>query len=69
MHTEEHEYRGSFDTFFRAIVLAQTSNIDKPGREWPHRLIRTTGEAVGWSEGQMGNSEVRQMNFHSYIWI
>ncbi len=34
MHTEKHEYRGSFDTFFHAIVLEQTLNIGKLGREW-----------------------------------
>src|SRR5437667_8678010 len=45
-----------------AIALARTPNIDKLEREWPHTLIRTSGEAVGLPEGQMGNSEVGHQN-------
>jgi 2,3-bisphosphoglycerate-independent phosphoglycerate mutase len=45
-----------------AIALARTPNIDKLAREWPHTAIRTSGEAVGLPEGQMGNSEVGHQN-------
>src|SRR6266704_6715419 len=45
-----------------AIALARTPNIDKLARDWPHTAIRTSGEAVGLPEGQMGNSEVGHQN-------
>ncbi len=45
-----------------AIALAHTPNIDRLGREWPHAAVRTSGEAVGLPEGQMGNSEVGHQN-------
>jgi len=45
-----------------AIALAHTPNIDKLAREWPHTAIRSSGEAVGLPEGQMGNSEVGHQN-------
>ncbi|HEY4385851.1 MAG TPA: 2,3-bisphosphoglycerate-independent phosphoglycerate mutase, partial [Ktedonobacteraceae bacterium] len=45
-----------------AIALAHTPNIDKIAREWPHTAVRTSGEAVGLPEGQMGNSEVGHQN-------
>ena len=45
-----------------AIALARTPNIDRIGREWPHTAVRTSGEAVGLPEGQMGNSEVGHQN-------
>ena len=45
-----------------AIALASTPNIDRIAREWPHTLVRTSGEAVGLPEGQMGNSEVGHQN-------
>jgi len=45
-----------------AIALARTTNIDKLAREWPHTAVRTSGEAVGLPEGQMGNSEVGHQN-------
>jgi 2,3-bisphosphoglycerate-independent phosphoglycerate mutase len=45
-----------------AIALAHTPNIDKIAREWPHTSVRTSGEAVGLPEGQMGNSEVGHQN-------
>lgn len=45
-----------------AIALAHTPNIDKLAREWPHTAVRTSGEAVGLPEGQMGNSEVGHQN-------
>src|SRR5258706_12078484 len=40
-----------------AIALAHTPNIDKLAREWPHTAVKTSGEAVGLPDGQMGNSE------------
>ncbi len=44
------------------IALARTPNIDKLAREWPHTAVKTSGEAVGLPEGQMGNSEVGHQN-------
>src|SRR5437588_1332534 len=41
-----------------AIALARTPHIDRLEREWPHTSVKTSGEAVGLPEGQMGNSEV-----------
>src|SRR5438874_3187609 len=45
-----------------AIALARTPNLDKLARNWPHTAVRTSGEAVGLPEGQMGNSEVSHQN-------
>src|SRR5260221_1069466 len=45
-----------------AIALAHTPNIDKLAREWPHTAVKTSGEAVGLPDGQMGNSEVGHQN-------
>jgi 2,3-bisphosphoglycerate-independent phosphoglycerate mutase len=45
-----------------AIALARTPNIDKLAKNWPHTAVRTSGEAVGLPEGQMGNSEVGHQN-------
>ncbi len=45
-----------------AIALANTPNIDKLARVWPHTAVKTSGEAVGLPEGQMGNSEVGHQN-------
>ncbi len=45
-----------------AIALARTPNIDKLARVWPHTAVRTSGEAVGLPDGQMGNSEVGHQN-------
>src|SRR5213082_1300772 len=45
-----------------AIALARTPNLDKLARDWPHTSIKTSGEAVGLPEGQMGNSEVGHQN-------
>ncbi len=44
------------------IALARTPNLDKLAKNWPHTAIRTSGEAVGLPEGQMGNSEVGHQN-------
>ncbi|MGZ3628949.1 MAG: 2,3-bisphosphoglycerate-independent phosphoglycerate mutase [Ktedonobacteraceae bacterium] len=45
-----------------AIALARTPNLDKLAKNWPHTAVRTSGEAVGLPEGQMGNSEVGHQN-------
>src|SRR5690242_13014966 len=45
-----------------AIAMALTPNLDKLAKNWPHTAIRTSGEAVGLPEGQMGNSEVGHQN-------
>jgi 2,3-bisphosphoglycerate-independent phosphoglycerate mutase len=45
-----------------AIALARTPNLDKIAREWPNTIVKTSGEAVGLPEGQMGNSEVGHQN-------
>src|SRR5216683_6673106 len=45
-----------------AIALARTTNIDRLARAWPHTAVKTSGEAVGLPEGQMGNSEVGHQN-------
>ncbi len=45
-----------------AIALARTPNLDKLAKNWPHTSVRTSGEAVGLPEGQMGNSEVGHQN-------
>ncbi|HEX6484232.1 MAG TPA: 2,3-bisphosphoglycerate-independent phosphoglycerate mutase [Ktedonobacteraceae bacterium] len=45
-----------------AIALASTPTIDELARKWPHTAVKTSGEAVGLPEGQMGNSEVGHQN-------
>lgn len=44
-----------------SIKLQGTPNLDKLN-EYPHTLIKASGEAVGLTEGQMGNSEVGHLN-------
>ncbi len=45
-----------------AIALAQTPQIDRIARTFPHTRLATSGPAVGLPEGQMGNSEVGHLN-------
>ena len=45
-----------------AIKLQGTPNLDKLKKIYPHTLISASGEAVGLSAGQMGNSEVGHLN-------
>ena len=45
-----------------AIKLQGTPNLDKLKKIYPHTLINASGEAVGLSAGQMGNSEVGHLN-------
>ena len=44
-----------------AIKLQGTPNLDKLN-EYPHTLIQASGNAVGLTDGQMGNSEVGHLN-------
>ncbi len=56
-----------------AVDLAETPNLDRLFAQYPHTTLRTSGEAVGLPEGQMGNSEVGHLNigagFIVYQWI
>lgn len=45
-----------------AIKLQGTPNLEKLKKIYPHTLISASGEAVGLSAGQMGNSEVGHLN-------
>lgn len=53
-------YRAETDS--NAIANANTPTWDRLLEQYPNTLIRTSGEAVGLPEGQMGNSEVGHMN-------
>lgn len=44
-----------------AFYNADTKNIDKLIKEFPHTLLHASGEYVGLPKGQMGNSEVGHM--------
>ena len=46
---------------FNAFEAAKKPNYDKFFKEIPNSLIKTSGNAVGLPEGQMGNSEVGHM--------
>ncbi|HKQ07455.1 MAG TPA: 2,3-bisphosphoglycerate-independent phosphoglycerate mutase [Blastocatellia bacterium] len=45
-----------------AIALARTPHFDEWFAKYPNTLIETSGEAVGVTAGQMGNSEVGHLN-------
>src|SRR6204780_624313 len=45
-----------------AIALARKPNYDRLLKEFPNTLIHTSGPAVGLPDGQMGNSEVGDLN-------
>lgn len=45
-----------------AVQLAETPNVDRLWRQYPHTLINASGPHVGLPEGQMGNSEVGHLN-------
>lgn len=45
-----------------AVYLADTPYLDKLSEEYPHSVLKPSGEAVGLPEGQMGNSEVGHLN-------
>lgn len=52
-HREEKEHN--------AIAQANTPFFDHLWETYPHALIKTSGEAVGLPEGQMGSSEIGHM--------
>ena len=45
-----------------AIFQARTPTYDRWWKTHPRAFLKTSGEAVGLPEGQMGNSEVGHMN-------
>lgn len=45
-----------------AVALARTENFDRIAARWPMARLRTDGESVGLTEGQMGNSNVGHLN-------
>ena len=45
-----------------AIAQADTPNLDRIFRSYPHTRLSACGLAVGLPEGQMGNSEVGHLN-------
>ena len=45
-----------------AVYQADTPFFDKLNKEYPHSILKPSGEAVGLPEGQMGNSEVGHLN-------
>ncbi len=47
---------------FNAVKLAKTPVDDRLRAEYPHTLIKTSGENVGLPRGTMGNSEVGHQN-------
>src|ERR1700730_9857301 len=50
------------ETNGNAIALARKPAYDELLRKFPNTLIHTSGPSVGLPAGQMGKSEVRQMN-------
>src|SRR6202521_2463529 len=50
------------ETKGNAIALARKPNYDRLLKDFPNKLIHTSGPYVGLPEGQMGNSEVGHMN-------
>jgi 2,3-bisphosphoglycerate-independent phosphoglycerate mutase len=46
---------------YNAIAEANTPNLDKYWREYPHALLAAAGEAIGLPEGQMGTSEANHL--------
>ncbi len=53
-------YREEVDN--NAIKMANTPNYDEFWKTCPRSMLKTSGEAVGLPDGQMGNSEVGHMN-------
>jgi 2,3-bisphosphoglycerate-independent phosphoglycerate mutase len=48
-----------------AVELAETPVFDRLWREYPHKMLKASGEAVGLPAGQMGNSEVGHLTIGS----
>ncbi len=55
-------YGLSDDMTGNAVKLAKTPFLDTLFTTYPHNTLKTSGEAVGLPEGQMGNSEVGHLN-------
>ena len=45
-----------------AVAQANKPNFDRYWKQYPHATLEAQGEAVGFPEGQMGNSEVGHLN-------
>ena len=45
-----------------AVSLARTPNLTRLLEQYPHTLLKTSGESVGLPDGIMGNSEVGHLN-------
>src|SRR3990167_9164698 len=45
-----------------AVEMAQTPNIDRFWRKYPHTILRAAEEAVGLPRHEPGNSEVGHLN-------
>ena len=43
-------------------IQGHTPNLERWYNDYPHTFLKTSGEAVGLPDGQMGNSEVGHMN-------
>src|SRR5699024_4030481 len=50
------------ETKGNAVAQAKKPNFDRYLRQYPHSTLHVSGEAVGLTEGQMGNSEVGNLN-------
>lgn len=55
-------YGLSDQTTGNAVKLAQSPFLNTLFTEYPNNTLKTSGEAVGLPEGQMGNSEVGHLN-------
>ncbi len=50
------------ETVGNAVALADTPNLDKYWKNYPHSTLKASGFDVGLPDGQMGNSEVGHTN-------
>ncbi len=50
------------EKYGNAVKIQGTPNLNKLLKKYPNTLINASGEAVGLSKGQMGNSEVGHLN-------
>jgi 2,3-bisphosphoglycerate-independent phosphoglycerate mutase len=55
-------YGLSNQTTGNAVKLAKSPFLNTLFSDYPHNTLKTSGEAVGLPEGQMGNSEVGHLN-------
>lgn len=49
------------DASHNAVAAANTPNLDRYWKEFPHALLSASGEAIGLPEGQMGTSEANHL--------